>query len=124
MNLLVDGKVVLSATGQNNNKMTPASWEVRRWAGQQGTLQIVDKETGAWGNIGIDDIIFSDQPGVPRGPLAEQPDFGTMGLALLAPLADDAGATALAFDGAVPAVFAEGLAPEPASRRSSGQRGR
>jgi non-lysosomal glucosylceramidase len=83
MNLLVEGKLALSATGQNNNAMRPASWDVRHWAGQTATLQIVDQEQGGWGNIGVDDIVFSDRPCEPLGPLADEGDFGTMGLGLL-----------------------------------------
>jgi hypothetical protein len=83
MNLLVEGNPVLSATGQNDNRMRPVSWDVRRWAGQTATLQIVDQEQGAWGNIGVDDIVFSDHPREPLGPLAAEEDFGTMGLGLI-----------------------------------------
>jgi len=43
----------------------------------------VDNEKGGWGNIGIDDIVFSDQPRTPAVPVTEQFDSGTMGLALL-----------------------------------------
>ena len=35
------------------------------------------------GNIGSDHIVFTDQPGAPVVTFNEQPDFGTMGLALL-----------------------------------------
>jgi len=83
LNLLVNGKVVLSATGRNDNRMQPYSFDVRAWAGQQARLQIVDNEKGGWGNIGIDDIVFSDTPRGASLVLAEQPDFGTMGLGLL-----------------------------------------
>ena len=83
LNLLVDDKVVASATGANDNRMRPGSLDVRRWAGQTGRLQIVDDESGGWGNIGVDYIVFSDRPGVPTGPLDQEPDFGTMGIALL-----------------------------------------
>ena len=117
MNLLVDGQVVLSATGQNSNKLAPVSWDVRRWAGKEGSLRIVDDERGAWGNIGVDDIIFSDRPRVPRGPLAEEADFGTMGLALLAPQTGDSGATAILAGGVPGAIFdPNGAASEPATR--------
>jgi uncharacterized protein (DUF608 family) len=90
INLLVDNQVVRSATGRNDNRMQPQSFDVRQWAGRPARLQIVDKETGGWGNIGIDDIVFSDQPRTPLTPLAEAPDLGTMGLALL----DDQGVRA------------------------------
>ena len=117
INLVVEGKVVLSATGQNSNRMGPVSWDVRPWAGKEGTLRIVDDETGAWGNIGVDDIVFSDHPRVPRGPLTEEADFGTMGLALLAPQAGDSGATTVPVDDVLKGVFAAaGLEAEPAQR--------
>ena len=83
VNLLVDGQVVLSATGANDNKMKPHTWNVRKWAGRTACIQAVDQEAGGWGNIGLDYIVFSDRPDAPPGPLAEQPDYGTMGLALL-----------------------------------------
>jgi hypothetical protein len=83
MNLLVEGKLALSATGQNDNRMRPASWDVRRWAAKTATLQIVDQEQGGWGNIGVDDIVFSDRPREPVGPLAAAADFGTLGLGLI-----------------------------------------
>jgi non-lysosomal glucosylceramidase len=95
VNLIVDDKVVLTATGFNENAMRPLSWDVRKWTGKTGRLQIVDNATGAWGNIGMDDIVFSDKPHLPVGPLKQQADFGTMGLALLEPQADDGGCTAL-----------------------------
>ncbi len=82
LNLLVDGEVAASATGRNNNRMNPASFNVAKWQGQQAQLQIVDKETGGWGNIGVDQIVFSDQP-AEAFVLEELHDFGTMGLALL-----------------------------------------
>ena len=90
LNLLVDDKVILSAIGKNNNRMEPASFSVRRWAGRTAKLQIVDKEKGGWGNIGVDYIVFSDEPVMPPGPLSEQADFGTTGLALLRSGTDDA----------------------------------
>jgi uncharacterized protein (DUF608 family) len=83
MNLLVEGNPALSATGQNDNRMRPVSWDVRRWSGKTATLQIVDQEQGGWGNIGVDDIVFSDSPREPLGPLADEGDFGTLGLGLI-----------------------------------------
>jgi non-lysosomal glucosylceramidase len=82
MNLLIDGKVVKSATGRNNNRMNPGSFTVTQWEGKHAQIQIVDKETGGWGNIGVDHIVFSDKPAKTL-VLNELHDFGTMGLALL-----------------------------------------
>lgn len=83
LNLLVDDQLVISTTGKNDNRMAPHSFDVRRWAGRPARLQIVDSETGPWGNIGVDDIVFSDVPHEPNPVQSQQPDFGTMGIALL-----------------------------------------
>ena len=93
VNLTVDDKVVLTATGANENQMHPLSWNVRNWAGKTARLEIVDAATGGWGNIGVDDIVFSDKPHEPVGPLSQQGDFGTMGLALLDPQPGECGGT-------------------------------
>ena len=83
INLIVGGQVILAATGRNDNRMFPHSFDVRRWAGQTAELQIVDAEKGGWGNIGVDDIVFSDTPRGRSTVLTDQSDFGTMGLGLL-----------------------------------------
>ena len=82
LNLLVDGKVVATATGHNDNRMAPASFAVKKFAGKSARLQVVDKVRGGWGNIGVDHIVFTDRGG-DGVPLAEQPDFGTMALGVL-----------------------------------------
>jgi non-lysosomal glucosylceramidase len=89
VNLLVDDKAVLSATGASDNRMKPHSWDVRKWAGQAAKLQVVDNEPGPWGNISIDHIVFSDQPRQAVGALADEPDFGTLALAMLNASPDD-----------------------------------
>lgn len=82
VNLRVDGKTVLSLTGRNDNRMRLDAFDVRRWQGKRASLEIVDAERGAWGNIGVGRIVQSDAPPV-QGALSEQSDFGTMALALL-----------------------------------------
>ena len=71
MNLLVDGKVVRSATGGNNIHLTPESWDVSAWAGHSGRIEIVDQATGDWGHIDVDDIRQTDHPD--RLPAVMQP---------------------------------------------------
>ncbi|MDA1047791.1 MAG: PSD1 and planctomycete cytochrome C domain-containing protein [Verrucomicrobia bacterium] len=61
VNLLVDGKVVLSATGRSNNTMLENSWDVRRWRGAEARVQVVDQRKGGWGNIGLDHIVFTNE---------------------------------------------------------------
>jgi non-lysosomal glucosylceramidase len=84
INLIVDGKAVLTAHGKNNEKLTWHNWDVRPYQGKQATIQIVDAESGPWGHVNVDQIELRDAPRSARsGPLDKQNDFGTMGLALL-----------------------------------------
>ncbi|MFO0870361.1 MAG: GH116 family glycosyl-hydrolase [Pirellulales bacterium] len=82
VNLKVADQVVRSATGAKDNRMRLVTWDVRELAGQMAVLEIVDAESGAWGNVGVDQIVQSDRP-APAVRLADQPDFGTLALALL-----------------------------------------
>lgn len=89
INLLVGGKVVLTATGANQNRMALRMFDVAALAGQSATIEIVDAEKGPWGNIGIGKITFSDRPAVSDN-MESQPDFGSMALALIGAPAEHA----------------------------------
>lgn len=82
VNLLVDGKVVRTITGQASNQMSLQMFDVCNLQGKEGLLEIVDAESGGWGNIGVGKITFTDQT-TETGPMEEKPDFGTMGLGLI-----------------------------------------
>ena len=86
INLLVDGKIVRSSTGRDTDAMVGEHWDVRDLAGKTATIEIVDNHSGGWGHIDIDQIELRD---VPRVKLEDQPDFGTMGLAMLEPRPTD-----------------------------------
>jgi Protein of unknown function (DUF2961) len=60
MQLLVDGKVVRSATGMETEQLYPASWDVSEFKGKQGMLKILDLEPGGFGHIMVDQIALSD----------------------------------------------------------------
>jgi fructan beta-fructosidase len=64
INLLVDGKVVRSATGpkEGSETLAPASWDVKEFAGRTARIQIVDDATGGWGHVLVDQIVQSDKP--------------------------------------------------------------
>jgi uncharacterized protein (DUF608 family) len=85
MNLLVDGKVVRTATGKDNERLDWDYWEVSELQGKKGVLQIVDQDTEGWGHINVDDIQFADTPPaeIKQQRLAEQADFGTLALSVL-----------------------------------------
>ena len=71
LNLLVDGKIVRSATGWNSDRLVPQSWDVRPWAGRDARLQLVDQASGSWGHINVAHIVQTDHP--KRPPLNTQP---------------------------------------------------
>jgi sucrose-6-phosphate hydrolase SacC (GH32 family) len=62
LQLLVDGRVVRSATGPNekpggSEELAPEFWNVSEFAGQAAVLRIVDNATGGWGHINVDHIV-------------------------------------------------------------------
>ncbi|MES2571961.1 MAG: glycoside hydrolase family 32 protein [Verrucomicrobiota bacterium] len=71
LNLLVDGKVVRSATGWNSDRLTPASWDVRSFAGKEARIQVVDEASGQWGHLNVEHLVQTDEPECL--PLATQP---------------------------------------------------
>ncbi len=61
VNLLVDGKVVRTATGKTSEDMSIVSWDVTQLAGKKAQLQIVDDRSYDWGHILVDDIRQTDK---------------------------------------------------------------
>jgi len=67
MNLLIDGKVALTATGPNTRPggsefLNWENWDVRKYKGKRAVLQIVDDASGGWGHINVDQISQSNTP--------------------------------------------------------------
>ncbi len=66
INLLVDGKVVRTATGPNDRpggteQLDWNSWDVSDLFETSARIQIVDTQKGGWGHINIDHILQSDK---------------------------------------------------------------
>lgn len=61
VNLIVDGKVVRTATGLNDEKLLWETWSVDEYNGKLGKIEIVDQATGGWGHINVDHIELSDR---------------------------------------------------------------
>ncbi len=86
VNLLIDGKVVRTATGTNRERLRWQNWHVADFEGKEARIEIVDEASGPWGHVNVDQIEQRDRPHSSlSGPLEEMPDFGTLGLTLLAP---------------------------------------
>jgi len=63
LQLIVEGKVVRTATGKNENRMSAGAIDVSELRGKKAQLRLVDDHTGGWGNIGLDHIVFTDRTG-------------------------------------------------------------
>jgi fructan beta-fructosidase len=65
LNLLIDGQVVRTATGPNteaggSEELDWHTWDVAEFFGKTAAIQIVDRRTGGWGHINVDQIVQSD----------------------------------------------------------------
>ncbi|MEH0551175.1 GH32 C-terminal domain-containing protein [Streptomyces sp. B21-101] len=63
--LIVDGKVVRSATGSNGEALNWASWDLSDLQGKQARIKVVDDNTGGWGHIDLDQVVLSDTQAKP-----------------------------------------------------------
>ncbi|HLK58251.1 MAG TPA: glycoside hydrolase family 32 protein [Chthonomonadaceae bacterium] len=66
INLLVQGRVVRTATGPNDKpggteKLSWQTWDVSEFQGRSVRIEIVDRATGGWGHITVDWITMSNE---------------------------------------------------------------
>ncbi len=67
MNLMLDGRVLRTATGPNrvpggSERLQAGRWDVSEFLGKSVKIEIVDEATGGWGHINVDQIVQSDSP--------------------------------------------------------------
>ncbi|MCY2994260.1 MAG: GH116 family glycosyl-hydrolase [Planctomycetota bacterium] len=62
INLRIENRMVRSAVGKNLESLEPVAWDVSELKGQQAVIEILDLQSGGWGHINIDQIIFADVP--------------------------------------------------------------
>src|SRR5262249_34462370 len=56
VNLIVDGRVVRSATGADSETMRGEIWDVSDLVGKTAVVEIVDHSSDVWGHINFDDL--------------------------------------------------------------------
>ncbi|APX01733.1 glycosyl hydrolase family 32 [Arthrobacter sp. QXT-31] len=76
VNLVVDGKVVRTATGANSEVLDWASWNVAEFRGRQASIRVVDNNRFGWGHILADEFIASPRPATPRLQTYDWLDYG------------------------------------------------
>lgn len=62
MRLLVNGQIVARESGNNDERLSWACWDVGPYIGQSVQLAIVDSVAGGWGHINVDHIIQTNRP--------------------------------------------------------------
>ncbi|MBP2327063.1 levanbiose-producing levanase [Kibdelosporangium banguiense] len=60
INLIVNGQVVRTATGDDTGVLKPIDWDIGDMQGQSAQVQVIDQATGAWGHIMVDQLLLSD----------------------------------------------------------------
>lgn len=76
VNLLVDGKVVRSATGADSEALDWASFDMRPYAGKQAQIQVVDMNTAGWGHVMADQFTAAEKPAKSVVQRADWADYG------------------------------------------------
>ncbi len=74
LQLLVDGRVVRSATGLNDTAggseaLEVDSWDVTELAGKMATVRVIDAAQGGWGHINVDHIVQTNMK--PQGAIRD-----------------------------------------------------
>lgn len=61
-NLLVNGQIVRTATGNNSGQLDWTSWNVADLQGKSARIEIVDHNTGGWGHTLADYFVLASAP--------------------------------------------------------------
>lgn len=91
MNLLLDGKVVRTATGTHtapggSERLSWQGWDIADLLGKEVVLEIVDNRKGTWGHVNVDQIVQSDEPALQE----IRQEFAITGRYLIWPVTRDA----------------------------------
>ncbi len=83
--LVIDGKVVREAVGKRSLRCEPALWDVTEFKGRTARIRLLDDESGSWGVIAVDQIVFTDKakqkfPATTRAgkPFIEEPNSSSV----------------------------------------------
>jgi uncharacterized protein (DUF608 family) len=105
LNLVVDGQIVRTQTGRNEERLLPYTWDVADLKGKTAHFEIIDHNSEGWGHINVDELVFSDR--LPEVALSIDNSVEALAAAFTWPLANasdtvaPAGAQAKASDPAL-----------------------
>lgn len=67
------GDALIKAGGSKDPRMRRVVWDVSKWQGQQVHFEIVDRATGGWGHLNVDDLSVQTEGSTP-GKQAAAPE--------------------------------------------------
>jgi levanase len=76
VNLVVNGQVVRTATGNDSETLDWASWNVKEFVGQQAQIKVVDNNRFGWGHILADEFTASSTAATSRLESYDWLDYG------------------------------------------------
>jgi levanase len=76
VNLIIDDKVVRTATGSDSETLDWTSWDLHDLIGRQARIQLVDHNSGGWGHILADGFTLADTPALGSLRRARWMDYG------------------------------------------------
>lgn len=71
VNVVVDGQIVRSATGREDEFLNLATFDLSEFKGRKARIEIVDAYAGGWGHISADHFVLSDT--APTPPYVQHP---------------------------------------------------
>lgn len=72
VNVTVEGRVVRSATGREDDFLNTATFDLGEFVGRKARIEIVDAYAGGWGHISADHFVLSDT--APTPPFVQNPE--------------------------------------------------
>ncbi|MGC9381293.1 GH32 C-terminal domain-containing protein [Streptomyces sp. MH13] len=72
----LDGTILHKATGTDDEAYRRVTWDAREHLGEQLRVTVVDKATGGWGHINLDDVRVGTDP-APTAATLSNPGFET-----------------------------------------------
>lgn len=82
VNLVIDGKVLRTATGRNRDQLELVAFDVLDLQGQKARLEIVDAHRGIWGHLNVDRILQTNQASARRIVRKAPTGYGKVSVAL------------------------------------------
>ncbi|GAA2159714.1 glycosyl hydrolase family 32 [Humibacillus xanthopallidus] len=76
VNLVVDGQVVRSATGQDSESLDWTSWDLADLQGRTARIEVVDAGRGGWGHVLADQFTLAGSPALSSVQRAHWVDHG------------------------------------------------